>query len=764
MTQVARLSREASSHVVGTRPPRYDAPDKVTGQAVFAPDISLPGMLYGRIVRSPHAHARIRSINTHHAATYPGVGAVVTAQDLHGPNDKFAEPDEAAVDFKAWQDNVLAREKVLYVGHAVAAVAAINPHVADEGAKLIEVQYDVLPAVMDVRAAIKPGAPLLHEHMITRSLSKPSEEPSNIGRYFRHVKGDPSQGFSQADIIVELEFATSTVHQGYIEPHACTAQWGANGLLTVWTSNQGAFAVRDQLAALLNHPMSSIRVIPTEVGGAFGGKIASINVFLEPVAALLSRKANRPVKIVMTCAEEFLATNPTSGTYIKTKMGVTREGRITAAQAELYFEAGAYPISHIVGYLNQAAGYMFAPYDIPHGQIDAYDVVVNKPRTGAYRAPGVPQANFAVEQVIDELAVKLGMDPVAFRLKNVAHKGTQLIDGNYHGSIGAEDVLRAVQSSAHYGTPLIGPNRGRGVAQGYWGNSGGRSSCTINVNGDGTVSLMSGSVDLSGTRTTVAMQAAEVLSLAPDRVMSRVGDTDSIGYADVTSGSRTAFATGIAAINAARDVIAQMRGRVALIWGVEVQDVVFERGIFANRRDSNRQMSFAEVAGKLAATGGTVTGTGHAAPQAWDGAFAAHIVDVQVDPETGKIDILRYTTVQDVGKAVHPSFVEGQMQGGAVQGIGWALYEGYQYNSHGDMLNASFMDYKIPTAADVPMIETVLVEVPSPNHPFGVRGVGEAPIIPPLAALSNAIYRATGVRVTSLPITPSRILEAKGVI
>ena len=749
--------------VVGTRPPRHDAPDKLTGRALFGPDTNLPGMLYGKMVRSPHAHARLRSIDTRRAASYPGVYAVVTAQDLQLAEENNSTPDESAVNFKYLHENMLAREKVLYVGHPVAAVAASSPHVAEEAAKLVEVQYDVLPAVTDVRTAMKPDAPLLHDGLITESLSKPSQRPSNIASHFQHLKGDPSQGFARADVIVEREFTTSTVHQGYIEPHACTAWWGLDGNLTVWTSTQGAFGMRDQLAKLLSHPMSRIRVIPMEVGGAFGGKLP-IYIFLEAVAALLSRKANRPVKMTMTRAEVFLATNPTSGAYLKAKMGVTREGRITAAQAELYFEAGAYPSAHVIGYFGFAMAFMFAPYDIPHGQVDAYDVVVNKPRTAAYRAPGVTQVNFPAEQLIDELAVKLGMDPIAFRLKNVVREGTELMNGTTHGSIGAEEVLRAAQSSAHYGSPLHGPHRGRGVAHGYWGNWGARSCCTISVNGDGTVSLVSGSIDLSGTRTTVAMQAAEVLGLSLDRIKSSVGDTDSIGYTEMSGGSRTTFATGIAAITAAQDVVAQMRGRAALLWGVEVRDVSFERGVFTTQRGSEQQMTFSEVAGRLAETGGAVTGTGNVDPQGWGGVFGTHIVDVQVDPETGKVDILRYTAVQDVGKAVHPGYVEGQMQGGAVQGIGWGLYEGYQYNTRGDMLNPGFLDYKIPTAPDVPMIETIMVEVPGPNHPFGVRGVGEVPIVPPPAALANAIYRATGVRVTDLPMTPVRILEAMGVI
>ena len=749
--------------VVGSRPPRHDGPDKMTGRALFGPDRNLSGMLYGKMVRSPHAHAHIRSIDTRKAVSYPGVYAVVTAQDFQWPETLEADLDENGVNFKYLHENMLAREKVLYVGHPIAAVAASSPHVAEEAANLIEVQYDVLPAVTDIRAAMQPGAPLLHKHLTTQSLSKPSAKPSNIASHFQHVKGDPSKGFALADVIVEREFTTATVHQGYIEPHACTAWWGLDGKLTVWTTTQGAFGMRDQLARLLAQPMSRIRVIPAEVGGAFGGKLP-IYIFLEAVAALLSRKANRPVKMTMARAEVFLATNPTSGTYMKAKMGATRDGRITAAQAELYFEAGAYPSGPLIGYLAFAAGYMFAPYDIAHGQIDAYDIVVNKPRTAAYRAPGVTQANFPAEQLIDELAVKLEMDPIGFRLKNGVREGSELINGTVHGSIGGEEVLRAAQSSAHYRTPISGANRGRGVAHGYWGNWGARSGCTIRVNGDGTVSLVSGSVDLSGTRTTTAMQAAEVLGLSLDRIQSEVGDTDSIGYTEMSGGSRTTFSTGIAAITAAEEVISQMRARAALLWGVAVEDVAFDRGIFATRRDNERKMTFAEVAGKLAETGGPIAGTGDVSPQGWGGGFGTHIVDVQVDPETGKVDILRYTAVQDVGRAIHPAFVEGQMQGGAVQGVGWGLYEGYQYDSRGDMLNPGFLDYKIPTALDVPMIETVIIEVPGPGHPYGVRGVGEVPIVPPPAALANAIYRATGIRVTDLPMTPLRILEALGAI
>jgi xanthine dehydrogenase molybdenum-binding subunit len=733
--------------VIGTRPLRADAADKLTGRAVFGPDVALPGLIHGKMLRSPHAHARIRSINMRRAEAYPGIYAVVTTQDLS------PVPGQSATPF----DSTLASRKALYQGHPIAAVAASSPHIAEEALALIEVDYEVLPPVLDVREAMHADAPLLHEHMVTRSLSELGRRPSNIASHFQHLKGDPAKGFAQADVVVEREFTTVTVHQGYIEPHAATAQWSADGSLTVWSTTQGAFAVRDYLVELLSLPMSQVRVIPTEVGGAFGGKAT---FYLEAVAALLAHKAGRPVKMGMSRAEVLMASGPTSGSYMKVKVGATRDGKLTAAQAELCFEAGAYPGSPV----GSAAGTMFAPYDIPNGQIDGYDVVVNKPRVGSYRGPGAPQGNFAAEQVIDELAEKLGIDPLKFRLQNVVREGTECLDGSVHGNIGAEQVLLAARACPHYSAPLGGPCRGRGVAQGYWGNWGARSSCIITVNGDGTVSLVSGSVDLSGTRTSVAMQAAEVLGLPVEKIKSSVADTDSIGYSEVSGGSRTTFATGIAAVEAARDVIAQLCARAAILWDVKSQAVTFAGGVFRTQQGGLREMSFDELAIQLSETGGAVMGRGNVDAQGWGGAFGTHIADVEVDPETGKVTVLRYTVVQDVGKAIHPSLVEGQMQGGAVQGIGWALYEGYQYDAQGHMLNPGFLDYKMPTALDVPMIETVIVEVPGPNHPYGVRGVGEVPIVPPLAAIANAIYHATGKRITQLPMTPTRILESLGVI
>jgi xanthine dehydrogenase molybdenum-binding subunit len=736
--------------VLGTRPPRFDAADKVTGRALYGPDIRLPGMLHAQILRSPHAHARILSIDSSRAEALPGVYAVVTSQDL---------PPTVREGTNYVRDNVLAGDKALYVGHAIAAVAASAPHIAEQAAALIDVEYEVLPAVVDVLTAAQEGAPLLHEQMTTRSLAGTSARLSNVASHFQHLKGDPERGFAEADVIVEREFRTATVHQGYIEPHAATAVWNESGALTVYCTTQGAFAVRDHLAQLLDVPMAKIRVIPTEVGGAFGGKNES---FVETAAALLAAKSGRPVRIVMNRAEVFLASGPSSGTVIRVKAGATRAGQITAVQAELYYEAGAYPGSPV----GSGANGIFGPYDIPNGRIDGYDVIVNRPKIGSYRAPGGTPANFAGEQVIDELAYKIDMDPLEFRWRNRAQEGTRRIDGGIHRHIGCSEVLRAARSHPHYRAPLEGANRGRGVAFGVWGNWGAESSSTISVNSDGSVALLTGSVDITGTRTSLAMQVAETLGLTLDQVKSSVGDTDSIGYTQVSAGSRTTVASGHAVIKAARDVIDQMRERAALIWEVPVDEVTFQARTPSGPRFAarNQRFTFRELAALQMETGGAVTGVGNVNVRDWGVAFGAHIVDLEVDPETGKVTLLRYTVVQDVGQAVHPTQVEGQMQGGATQGIGWALYEGYQYDEKGRMLNPNLLDYKLPTALDVPSIDTVIVEVPYPNHPYGLRGVGEMPIVPPPAAIANAIYRATGARTDRLPMTPAHILAKMGVI
>ena len=740
--------------VVGTRPVRHDGVDKVIGRALYGADIQLSGLLYGKLLRSPHAHARIISIDTSKAEAYPGVKAVVTSADFPPlQSDKELHLGESNTTLKYLRDNVLASDKALYRGHAVAGVAAVNAHVAEEALALIEVQYQPLPPVVTVLDAMKKDAPVLHDHLRTDELGEKSDVASNVAAHNQMELGDGAEGFAQADLVIEREFHTKTVHQGYIELHNATALWNNDGKVTIWCSTQGPFEVRDATAQILGLAVSDVNLVPMEIGGGFGGKFVPYG---DPVAALLSKKTGHPVKIVMNRIEEIEATGPTPGSYIKVKMGATKDGKLVAAQAYLAYEAGANPGSPV----GAGAMCIFSPYDIPNILIDTLDVVVNKPKTSAYRAPGATNASFASETIVDELAEGLGIDPMEFRLRNASKEGTRRADGVVFPRIGCIEVLEAMRDHPHWNAPLEGPNRGRGVSIGFWANFSGPASCTIKVNADGTVGLMEGSPDIGGTRTTVAMQAAEVLGIPAEDVHPAVMDTDSVGYTSGTGGSTVTFKTGWAAYEAANEVVRQMSERAAKIWDVKLDSVECKDGQFRSNSDPELKMSFHELAGQQNKTGGPVVGVANVFPKGAGAAFAGCIADVEVDPETGKVTVLRFTIVQDAGKAIHPSYVEGQMQGGAVQGIGWALNEEFYMSDSGQVMNTSLLDYRMPISLDLPPIDTVIVEVPNPGHPFGVRGVGEVNIVPPPAALANAIYNAMGVRMDRLPMNPGAIMEA----
>ena len=739
--------------VVGTRPIRHDGADKVTGRALYGADFDTAGMLHGKVLRSPHAHARIKSMDTSAAEAMPGVLAVVKNSDFTGDDDAIVDFGEGATSLKWLRDNVLASNKALYKGHAIAGVAAVNPHVAEEAVAAIVVDYEVLPPAITVEDAMRDDAPILHEDLKTEELGEQTDNVSNIAQHFQHKKGDTAKGFAEADSVVEREYRAKTVHQGYIEPHNAVALWNNDGRLHVWCSTQGAFTVRDAMAQMMEMPVSQIRVTPMEIGGGFGGKIP---VYLEPVAALLSKKTGKAVKILMSRADVFEASGPTCGSWSRVKIGAKSDGTITAAEVELACEAGAYPGSPV------GAGAMcaLAAYDIENGTVDGYDVVVNKPKTAAYRAPGAPNAAYAVEQAVDELAQTLNMDPIELRLKNAAKEGTRRVDGPTFNRVGLVETLEAMRDHPHYSAPL-GENQGRGVAVGFWFNIGFDSSVNLAVNADGTVNLTEGSTDIGGTRASIAMQAAEVLGIPAEDVRPSVVDTDSIGYTAVTGGSRTTFATGWAAYEAAQSVKQQMIERAASIWDVDADSVEMDKGVISSKSDPELSTTFKELAGQLGRSGGGISGTASVSPTGVGGSFAGNIVDLEVDPETGKTDVTRFTAFQDVGKAIHPSYVEGQMQGGSVQGIGWALNEEYYMNDDGGMDNSTLLDYRMPTSLDIPMIDTVIVEVANPGHPFGVRGVGEANIIPPTPAIANALQRAIGTRLFDTPMNPVAITAAK---
>jgi CO/xanthine dehydrogenase Mo-binding subunit len=734
--------------VVGTRPNRPDGVDKVTGRARFGADAVAPGQLVGLILRSPHAHAKIKSIDASKALKLAGVKSVITSADLPDKTDGDAGLYDVLV-------NVMAREKALYEGHAVAAVAATSASIAKAALKLIKIDYEILPHVTDVDEAMKPKAPLLYPKMITDGVDPKPKKPSNVVRRYEFGHGDVEAGFKKADIIIERSFKTEATHQGYIEPHACLANVGPDGQGELWVCTQGHFMVRDTCARLLGMDFSKLRVTASEIGGGFGGKTT---VFIEPIALALSRKANRPVKVVMSRDEVFKATGPTSSSSIDVRIGATRDGRIVAGDATLRYQGGAFAGSPV----EFGAMTAFAQYDLDNVRAIGFDVVCNRPKQAAYRAPGAPMANFAIESVIEELANKVKMEPIDFRIKNAAREGTKSSYGPIYGPIGLLPTLQKAREHPHFKAPL-GKNQGRGMACGFWFNFGGQSCVSMNIGVDGTVSVTVGSPDIGGSRASMGLMTAEELGIPYEKVRTVIADTGTLGYNDVTDGSRTTFATGMACIMAARDAIKKLCARAAQIWGIPEDAVTWENG-HAKPAGANAgnhpPMSLKEIAAQAPSTGGPIAGHHEYSADGAGVSFATHICDSEVDPETGFTKILRYTVLQDAGKAVHPSYVEGQFQGGAVQGIGWALNEEYIYGKDGRLQNAGFLDYRIPVCSDLPMIDTVILEIPNPGHPYGVRGVGETSIVPPLAAVANSVSAAVGVRMTETPISPPKLLAA----
>lgn len=732
--------------VVGTNPVKHDGHDKVTGRARFGADLSLPGMLHGKILRSPHPHAIIRSIDISEAEAMPGVKAVITRDDL--PD---IPPGNPAGDMSR---TALAREKALFDGHPVAAVAATSEAIAKRALKRIKVDYEVLPHVIDPVDAMKPDAPILHDHLRTKGLAEESDAPTNVVERMISEMGDVEKGFAEADVIVERSFDTKPMHQGYIEPQGCIADYSEDDQIYLWCCTQAPFVYRDRLSAILKIDAGKINVQQSELGGGFGGKTG---FYAEPLAIMLSQKACRPVKIVLTRGEVFRGTGPVSGTSYTIKMGITKDGRITAAQGRLVFQTGAFTGSMFFN----APNAMFTRYNFENIHIESFEVVSNRPKVNSFRAPCVPQIVFGVEGVIDELARKIGMDPIDLRLKNAAAEGYTTIYGETFGPIGFIETLEAAKACEHYNAP-VAEGEGRGVAAGFWFNRGGETSTSMNLAPDGTVTIITGTADVAGSRISIAMMAAEELGIDVDKVRITMADTNSLGFNRVTAGSRTTYSVGMTVVDNARHCIDELCRRAAQIWDVPEDAVIYEDGrcrpASANVGDFE-PLTIADITKQTTMSHGAVTASASMNVTGAGPGFGLHIVDLKVDKETGRTDITRYTVVEDAGKAIHPLQVEGQYQGGAVQGIGWALNEEYVYGEDGRLQNAGFLDYRMPVTSDVPMIDTVIVEVPNPKHPFGLRGVGEVPVVPTMAAIGNAIGDAIGIRPQSLPMSPPKLLE-----
>ena len=740
---------------VGTRPVRPDGVDKVTGRAQYGADQDLPNMIYGKVLRSPHAHARIKSVDVSGALAMPGVYAAVSGADFPACGEADMLGGEGGGSVADVAKNIMARDKALYHGHAVAAVAANSLELADRALDAIKVDYDVLPPVLDVLGAMQADSPLLDENCFTKNLPEKPDKPSNVASVMALARGSVEEGFEQADVVVEGEYCIPMAHQGYIEPHACTATVNEEGKATVWCCTQGHFDFRAMTAKILDWNIGDLKFIASEIGGGFGGKTV---VYLEPVAIVLSKRSGRPVKMVMTREEVFRATGPTSGSVCRVKVGARRDGRLTAAKAWLAYEAGAFAGAPI----GPGAMSVFAPYKLENFLVEASEVLVNKPKVAAYRAPGAPQSMHAMEIALDDLARQLEMDPLDLRMKNAAEEGTQAPYGPKFPPIGFKACLEAAKKHPNYTAPLP-EGAGRGVAAGFWFNVGMQSSAEVRLNEDGSVIVMEGNPDIGGSRASMCLMAAETLGVPYERVKAYIGDTESTGFCNVTGGSRTTFATGLAVVRACEDIIGQCKARVAATWGVDEDQVEWQDGQAVPAPGVNAEvtpMSLADIAAAAPKTGGPILGRASLNAQGAGASFSVNMTDLKVDAETGKVDVLSFTAIQDAGKAIHPDYVEGQMQGGASQGLGWALNEEYIFDENGVMENAGFLDYRMPVASDLPMIDTQIVEVPNPSHPYGVRGVGETPIVAPLAATANAVRDATGIRINDLPLSPPRVLAA----
>ena len=738
--------------LVGTRPPRPDGVDKVTGRAKYGADTFAPGQLVGVILRSPHAHARIDDIDISRAEKLAGVKAVITSADLPDLTDGNRVMHNIL-------ENCMARGRALYDGHAVAAVAAVDPPTARTALKLINVTYKILPHVTDVNEAMEPGAPIVQPYVRTKGVEPKPKKASNVCEVCEFGHGNVDVGFEMADVVVEKSYKTEQAHQGYIEPHACLASVGSDGRGELWVTTQGHFMYRDTCAALLGMEVAKLKVTPSEIGGGFGGKT---HVWMEPIALALARKANRPVKLEMTREEIFRGTGPTSSTSIDVKIGAKVDGTITAASAVLRYQGGAFSGTLQGEWAGQGAMTAFACYELKNVKTVGYDVLVNRPKVGAYRAPSAPMAAFAVESTMDLVAAEIGMDAVDFRIKNAAKEGTKSSYGPTYGPMGFGQVLAATKQHPHMRAKL-GENQGRGMACGFWFNFGGQTCTDINVGIDGTVTLTIGTIDVGGARAAMALICAEELGIPYERVQCNVADTGSLGYNDLTDGSRGTFSSGMSTIFAAREVINVLRDRAAQTWEIPVKDVTWKGGcaIAKGVHHGNRApLTLRELAAGSPNTGGPIAGHNEFVADGAGVSFASHICDVEVDPQTGATKVVRYTAIQDAGKAIHPDYVEGQFQGGAAQGIGWALNEEYVYGKDGRLQNPGFLDYRIPVCSDLPFIDTQIIEVPNPNHPYGIRGVGETSIVPPLAAVGNAIANAVGVRLNHVPMSPPRVLKA----
>lgn len=765
MATVMKTTRDVKG--VGLAIPRPDGPEKVMGQVHYVADLQPRGLLHAKLLRSPHAHARIVRLDASRARALPGVRAVLTAADV--PELRRKAPTRAHA--------VLAIDRVVFVGHPVAAVAADEPAIAEEALDLIEVEYEVLPAAVDPLESMKAGAPPVAEAGTEADTSEAHAHGSvagvaaearpakavNVSQQARLQRGDVAKGFTESDVVIERTYRVPMVHQGYLEPHAVLAQWDTTGLLTLWASTQGSFNTRSEVADVLGLPENRVKVIPMECGGGFGGKIRAL---CEPITALLARAAGRPVRYVMTRREELEAGMPAPQVIIRLKTGVKRDGALVALEAEAVLESGAFS-----GAVLTVSGVFLASlYRWPSFDVRGFEVLTHKPSIAAYRAPVAPQTVFALDSQMEQLARALGVDPVEFRLRHLQREGDPMAHGQPWLSNGGVEVLTRLaehplwrERAAWKAGARDGRLRGTGLALGGWLGGLQPTGATVRLNPDGSLSVLTGQVDIAGTNIALAQIAASAYGIDVDRVRITTGDTDVAPVTGLSAGSKTVYTVGVAVMEAAKDARAQTLEIAARELEASAHDLEIDHERVVVRGVPDRGITLAQIGKKgnlYMSKVPPVLGISHPAFSQQAPAFAAELARIEVDPDTGDVTLHDFVVVQDVGRAINPLGVEGQMQGGAVQSLGMALTEGLLFDDAGRLTNSSLLDYRTLTAADLPDIETIIVEKPSPAGPFGARGVGEPPIVPAPAAIANAIEDAAGVRLTELPLTPEKIALA----
>lgn len=747
---------------IGKRTKRLDSPPKLTGQEKFTGDLRFPGLLRARLIGSDYAHAKVVSIDASEALRVPGVVAVLTSDDLPV---KRAENGASPI-------SILADGEALYVGHPVAVVLAETDQAARDAADLVSVEYDELNVLVDLKAASDENAENVtmgasgdfadeaEMHNADASAGGTDEElPPNVSSSIAFERGDLEAGFDEADQIVEFSITSDVVHQGYIETQVALAVPEQFGRFTIYTSTQAAFHGRQKVSDTLGIDLDDVKVVPMPVGGGFGGKF----VLIEPLAAAAAKATGRPVLLQFSREDDFLTGNPAPDCEISIKLGAKRDGSITALEAFLLFDSGAAsgsPLS-IGGML--LSGY----YRFPNFRVRGYEVQTHRPSFGAYRAPGAQQATFAIESAMDELARKLELDPLEFRLQNCVVEGDERPNGGTWPRIGLKETLERIRENPLWKQrdEKRSDGSGIGLAVGGWPGGIEPASAACRLDADGKLTVMLGSVDLNGTNTTFAQVAAESLGIDADAVRVKTADTDSAPYAGGTGGSKITYTVGVAVKKAADDAVEQIKQIAAEQLEASVDDLELVEGFVRVKGVPESGLSLQDVASlgmKTAGGHGPVLGRGASAISNIAPGFAAHLAEVKVDDATGEVRVVNYVAAQDVGFAINPAAVEGQIHGGVAQGIGWALYEGIHYSDDGSPDASSLLDYTLPRANMIPSIDVQLVEVASAEGPYGAKGVGEPPAIPGAAAIGNAVRDAIGLRITQLPIRPAAVLEAIG--